>query len=951
MVFNKKLKISILLHLILSISIYKLEAQSIDVDQNPSGITWRQINTNDFQIIYPVSFETEAQRVANTLQKVIVEVSKSLNKHPKKISIILQNQSVVSNGFVTLGPRRSEFYTTPAQEFDSQDWLNSLAVHELRHVVQFDKLSGRFSGVPFLETYLGVVLNLEVPSWVWEGDAVGAETALTTTGRGRLPSFELAFRTNTLNGIRYSYVKNYLGSMKDMTPGYYPLGFFMTTKLRRDYGAGILDSIMTHVKNNPFRPYNLSHSIKKYTKMNTRQLHDATVAELNTRWQKQSDETNPASYPPINRRVDRVPVDYLLPVSLSDRETLVLKQGRKHTPMFVIINSNGTERKVFDIGSQVLPNFNYHAGKIVWDELRIDMRFQKRSFNVINIYDLKRKKYHQLTHRSRLFAPAFSPDGRTIIAVHVAYNNDISLVELDAINGHEIRRYVDPNKSNLQAPQFNADGSKIVCVSVSKVGAGVLEFNHASGLSTQLISCQKQQITRPTYAGRKVLFKAHYNGLDNIYSVDPDTKEVAQLSSAQYGAFNPSYDSVGKRIFFNNYQVSGLDATFMAYRDTDGTPISQLKNSFIDFAKPLVMQEGNQDIFDSIPTKKYISKPYHEFTNPFYFYNIQPIWTNMDQFRARNIGLQLVSTNKLNTMDINIGYQYDQEIKGDERFVGFTYKHFYPIFNFTYSNRKQLSYNQTNSGGEVSYTPFTWREHYTTLQVRIPFMLNQLNKTYSFGLNTSSSFTSRYDVSSTAVSRFITQLKFPMTYQVYFNRSTNKSKMDLVPRWGQGVNIAYYNFPFSNNQSGYLLSLKSIFLTPGLGCNHSFQAGFNYQKSTGNYQYTIDIPMVSGYGNLSPTSNLKNTLLLSYQFPIAYPDWEIGPLAYVKRLRAGFFSDFENIGAYSPCAPRTYGITVGADMNLLRFDFLTSGLSGKLIFATQESLLNPIFQFGLNINY
>jgi hypothetical protein len=123
-----------------------------------------------------------------------------------------------------------------------------LVVHELRHVVQFDKLGGRFSGVPFLETYLGAVLNLEVPSWVWEGDAVGAETALTTTGRGRLPSFELAFRTNTLSGIRYSYVKNYLGSMKDMTPGYYPLGFFMTTKLRRDYGTGILDSIMTNIK-------------------------------------------------------------------------------------------------------------------------------------------------------------------------------------------------------------------------------------------------------------------------------------------------------------------------------------------------------------------------------------------------------------------------------------------------------------------------------------------------------------------------------------------------------------------------------------------------------------------------------------------------------------------------------------------------------------------------------
>ena len=57
-------------------------------------------------------------------------------------SIVLQNQGVIANGFVQLAPKKSEFYTTPPQQFDSQDWLNNLAVHELRHVAQFDKLTG-----------------------------------------------------------------------------------------------------------------------------------------------------------------------------------------------------------------------------------------------------------------------------------------------------------------------------------------------------------------------------------------------------------------------------------------------------------------------------------------------------------------------------------------------------------------------------------------------------------------------------------------------------------------------------------------------------------------------------------------------------------------------------------------------------------------------------------------
>ncbi|HEY0668437.1 MAG TPA: hypothetical protein VGD22_09700, partial [Sphingobacteriaceae bacterium] len=148
--------------------------------------------------------------MANTLDLLIVKASKSLGKQPRKISIILQNQSTSSNGFVQLAPRRSEFFTTPPQEFDYQDWLNSLAIHELRHVVQFDKLTGHLRR-PFLEGLGLAIFGVTLPPWFYEGDAVGIETALTKAGRGRLPSWPLFFRTNTLSGKKYSYSKNFLG--------------------------------------------------------------------------------------------------------------------------------------------------------------------------------------------------------------------------------------------------------------------------------------------------------------------------------------------------------------------------------------------------------------------------------------------------------------------------------------------------------------------------------------------------------------------------------------------------------------------------------------------------------------------------------------------------------------------------------------------------------------------
>src|SRR5690606_41616914 len=94
-----------------------------------------------------------------------------------------------------LAPRRSEFFTTPPQRNDFQDWLGQLAVHELRHVVQIDKLTGYLSA-PFFEQLAFAIYGITLPSWFFEGDAVTTETVLSNSGRGRLRSWDLPLPTN-----------------------------------------------------------------------------------------------------------------------------------------------------------------------------------------------------------------------------------------------------------------------------------------------------------------------------------------------------------------------------------------------------------------------------------------------------------------------------------------------------------------------------------------------------------------------------------------------------------------------------------------------------------------------------------------------------------------------------------------------------------------------------------
>ena len=179
--------------------------------QNPPGLDWRQIQTERFKVVFPAAITADAQRAANTLEHIYGPVSKTLRGPQKPLDVVLVNQLAQPNGFVALAPRRSVWFSTPPQNAGllSGDWYQLLAVHEMRHVVQFDRLRQGFVRLAYLlsgEQGEAAASALLVPAWFWEGDAVGVETALSETGRGRIPQFGLGIRALLLAGQRYSYV-------------------------------------------------------------------------------------------------------------------------------------------------------------------------------------------------------------------------------------------------------------------------------------------------------------------------------------------------------------------------------------------------------------------------------------------------------------------------------------------------------------------------------------------------------------------------------------------------------------------------------------------------------------------------------------------------------------------------------------------------------------------------
>lgn len=942
-------KIRLIICIVSSFTFLPAQAQIFSAEQNPPSIKWEQINTPNFQLIYPTLLKEQGQKMANLLEGLIDRVSRSIGKKPKKISIILQNQGTTANGFVQLAPRRSEFYTTPSQAFDFQNWLNSLAIHELRHVVQFDKLTGKFNAPP-LESLALAIFGITLPSWFFEGDAVTTETVLTNAGRGRIPEWNIEMRANTLSNKNYSYSKNYFGSVRDFTPGYYQLGFFMNTKLRRDFGSDINDSILTRIATNFLRPYNFSNSVKKYTRMGTKKLHDSTIIELKNLWADQLKKVKFEEYNATNKRANRTPENLLLPVSTPSGSVLFLKESKAETPAIFELESNGKITKILNIGSQEIPWFSYSSGKIVWDEFRFDARYQQRSFNVINIYDMKTKSKKQLTHKSRLFAPSLSSDGTTIVAVEVSTNHQISLVELNAKTGKETTRFIAPENYMLQMPSFNQSGDKIVVVAVAINGKTLYELDRSTGKFTQLIPIQSQEILRPIYAWDQIIFKAHFNGIDNIYRLNPSKKQIYQLTSSKFGAHYPSFNPETGKIIFNNYSVEGYDISSINFEASDGKNITYVQKTIVNYADPLVAEEGAQSIFENIPEKIYESKPYREISNLFYFHSILPVVEDNPLSNDGNLGIRIQSDNKLNTLSFYTAYKFNNTLRKSEYEAGVNYSKFFPILNVAYLNRPRLINRRTTVAGKPVTIPVSWRENEYKADISIPLLANRFNTIYNINFKIGTSYTTRYDIENN-YSGLIETLEFPMNYELALSRNSRRNARDLAPKWGQNVSARFRHFPFENQVNGELFTFRSTFYFPGVAKNHSLQASFNFQDSDGAYNNTIDIPRVNGYIFMKPGPNTRNTLLLDYRLPLFYPDWELGPLAYIKRFKAGFFADFENIDSKDKFSPRSYGAELRSDMNLLRFPLPNFDIGGKIIFLNEKPRQNPIFEFITSYNF
>jgi len=948
------------------------KAQFFQTGQDPSSIEWKQINTSNFQIIYPEEFEKQAQRLSFVLEKVYESGWKTLDSKPHKISVVLHTRTVNSNGLVAWAPKRIELFTTPNQKIYSQDWLEQLALHEFRHLVQLDKIQTEMPGL--IKVILGeqataIAVGAYLPFWFLEGDAVVTETALSNSGRGRLASFSMPYRAQLIEREAYSFDKAYLGSFIDYVPNHYELGYLLVGKSREKYGPKIWADAVKKVGDHPLSLTPLNSTVRKNTSQSTKQLYSGIFEDLAKDWKQDL----------LSRSIDSISIvsphknvytEYLYPHFYQDSFIVAYRITLNDIGRFVRIGPDKSEKVIYTPGTIFEESASMEENLLIWAERRADLRWAHADRSVIQVLNIENGNIHEIKNQNKLFSPVISPDLKSFAAVEVDAENNISLSVFDLKTGIVKERFNTADNQYFFTPCWDEKGENLYFVSLSANGKYLGTINLETKQLQQLTECTFANLKNPSYSGNNVIFSSDFSGVDNIYSLDLKSKTITEIASVAFGADYPIVSKSGGQLLFSNYSSAGyqLGTLNLSHKDLRRN-IEYIQLKTYPLAENLAAQEIGIPDFSNPDSVSYPTKKYSKLGHLFNFHSWAPAYLDVNSYEIRP-GVSLFSQNKLGTAVTQLGYDYNVSDKTGRYKLGFNYSGFYPELNaeLSYGDVASTYYqinNTIDGSGQIIQSDtttqrYTWKELSVDLDVRLPLNFSKGKYSRAFVPEIQYSIKNVSDKDS-ALTGLYPENYDALAYRIYLYNLLRQSEQALQPKWGQQFDMIYRHTPFNDKDFGTLSGIQSVLYFPGFSSNSGFRIYQGYQVKTFSSSYSFSDFVRYPRGFHGYQNNKMYSISTDYKIPLFYPDFSFGKLAYFKRIKSSFFYDWawlsipvvDNEGVIYPNAHemkmQSLGIELTGDLNVLRF-FAPIQLGFRTIYRPEFNDFQYNLLFAIDFN-
>ena len=687
------------------------------------------------------------------------------------------------------------------------------------------------------------------------------------------------------------------------------MGYQIVNYARSCYGPDIWEKAINFTARNPYYIWPLAFYLKKNYGFYKSGLYNKTMDSLKIQYNKQKESVNYIKYVSKHNRRQQVFTDYILPKDLGNGETVVIRTGKDDSGSFVVLDSAGGETRILRTGYTMDLDFDVHGNLLVWDEINSDIRWERRDYSVLTTFDLGTGKQNKLTARTRYFSPDFSPKGDKIAVTETDLNNRNFITLLDAATGDKPKQVPAPGNKMIQFPEWISD-STIVAVTVSDQGKQLECLDLQSNTWKVLLQHTYIDISEPLKYKKYILFRGSFKGIENIYAISRSKEPLLyQVTFSRFGAYHPSVSRDSSMLLFSDYSKQGFSIISIPL---DTSTWQVISDNFYKADNSMLQEKDIISGFADNPEQAtYKIEPYRKFSSLFNFHSWLPFYANLEDYTETihsipvNLGVMLFSQNLLSTAISSIGYRY---YDGHHEFLPrLTWRGWYPVFelsgqfNGPVDRIKVKSYIPLvfNRGKYISgIQPLAEYEY-----AGIGYMEGDERKTGIHYLH----------------------------YKLYLTHYLRLSQRDLYPRFGQYLAAGYTQTPAYDELFGSLGYWQAGIFLPGIALHHHFyvQAGMQRQWAEMYYLPVNRISFPRGYE--SYVSGQINSLFLNYAFTVAYPDFSVGPLLYLKRLRVNLYHDWSygrdvreihgaEVASYTGDY-RSYGAEILADMHLLRIIF------------------------------
>lgn len=845
----------------------------------PSSFQFSKIDSNGATVIFPRGIDSIAMQVALEVSKVKQDFPIERDGAFKSIPILLQPGRIISNGYVGLGPWRSEYFLMPPQDafsLGSQSWSSLLSVHEYRHVQQynfFNRGTAKIAGVILGEYGRTAVNAAAIPNWYFEGDAVYNETRLTKQGRGRLPSFFNGYKSLYAAGKSYNFMQLRNTSYKNFIPDHYQLGYLLLLYGMEKYGEDFWTPVVKDASSlHSFYP--LQKSLKQVKNIDYKNFVSEALAHYNTIWKQEIngqdtsfDKWIQTPMTEINNRV----VDYRFPYPVHADTFVSYKTTLQDIPEFVLNDLSGFERKIAVKDIAADDYFSYNNRQIVYAAWQPDLRWGNREYTIIKTLNIDTKQEKTIISKTKYFSPDIAHHHNEIVVVDMEQLTKSALVLIND-NGGLIKKIPAHDGIIYSHPKFAADDASLIVVARNAAGLMALQqINIETGSEKNIIPFANHIIGFPIVHGDTVTYSCTYNGRDAICAAIINTGKMYFLSAGPLSRYQAA--------LINKETILTSSFTEGGYKLLQTKANWQPLDTGMDTLKLLYagnLKLANYDIATNLTNDKIgtVSK-YKKSTNLFNFHSLLPT------IDIPEYSLTLYSENVLNTFQSQLTYLYN----GNEGYHQGAYtgifggSYLQPYFSASYIyNRNVLL---------APDTLISWNETAAGVGLQLPLNLSK-GKVYQYlTMNSSANINQRsYDDFSKIF--FTNRTVYYSSNTLQYSIFSQRSKQQVLPRLGftfiarsrHAVNVTANNFTFFSN----------VYL-PGLLKTHSLSFNLAYQRrdTLKNYFFTNVFPFSRGYNAIDYPR--MSRFGVNYQLPLFYPDWGFGQLLFINRTRLNLFAE------------------------------------------------------------